>query len=310
MNNSSVICFKQATTGTFVGSVLILVTGLMANVLLLVALFKDPLKCFRTPSAYFVMNTAITDLLNLLAILIGRSVTAFDTHETSSNCDSILYVWLVSVVVFQAGIFMTFLSAFSSALERYLAISRAIWHRVHVTARACVVWMLSTWLCSMVLAGFSSWMLFHKYRQAQIQLIQIHSAIIFLATILVYLAAYFSIRKQRFNMPADDLTSDRRAYQTRLANESRFLFTIFIVTCFLFVTILPWLVGISAVVVSTKKTETYFFNNATGLFLYHVMNFLFLFKFVVNPFIYIWRLPRYRKTFLLLYFHCANSSRQ
>ncbi len=39
------------------------VLGVALNILLLVAFFKDPLKCFRNSGAYLVMNLVVSDCL-------------------------------------------------------------------------------------------------------------------------------------------------------------------------------------------------------------------------------------------------------
>ena len=41
--------------------------GAVSNVLLLVAFIKDPLKCFRNPGTYLVMNLSVSDVSRLTA---------------------------------------------------------------------------------------------------------------------------------------------------------------------------------------------------------------------------------------------------
>ena len=217
------------------------------------------------------------------------------------------FVLLIDGAILQVVICLAFLSVFSLALERYFAIARPLWHKIHITPRVCVFWIAAVWFCGTAFASICAWLLLQsKYTHREL-LLQVYSTTIFLATIQVYLAAYFAIRTRRLGIANDDVISEtvRTTLETRLKNERCFLSTIFIVNCFLLTTILPWLITFF-LIERFAKAKTSCLRNLIDYVLYHVVSFLFALNFVVNPFIYLWRLPKYRKTFLVLYCKCLH----
>ena len=139
--------FGKVTIWSFTVYTLILITGMMANGFLLLAIFKDPLKCFSTPTTYFIVNLAISDLLNLAVSLENLFLTqtqygsVYGLPKIAGYISKILWEIIVNV---------TFPSVFSLALERCLAVSRPLWHRVRITSRVCCIWLVAVWLSNLV----------------------------------------------------------------------------------------------------------------------------------------------------------------
>jgi hypothetical protein len=123
--------------------------------------------------------------------------------------------------------------------------------------------------------------------------------IFYLSTVLIYLLAYISIRKQKLSFIAENLKSEteKRMLKIRLKNQKRFITTILLVNLVLIFGIIPLIVGtLSKLLVYNGMIS------ASGTeMLFNVINILLFISMAINPFLYIWRLPKYRKTFRVLY---------
>ena len=117
----------------------------------------------------------------------------------------------------------------------------------------------------------------------------------FLFTQVFYLATYFSLKKQRgrFFKRQDVSEAVLRTMKIRLQREKQFLHTIAIVCFILNFTLLP---SLTLLIVHGIYPQ---FSNQREVFSIS-MDFL-SFSFATNPIVYVWRLPKYKKTFKLLY---------
>lgn len=303
MNNSSTtllatldkLCNVSPVLWSFTG--IIFLTGVIANGLLLFAMIKDPLKCFRTPTSYFIGNLASHDIFFLCLTAELTTMSFVQLCIRRMNFFDVRFKISVSLV--QQGYFLSFPSILSVALERYLAIAFPLWHKVHVTPHLCGIWIAGLWFFVVAYYSITAGLLFSGMGNTVILLGKICFTTLMLATPLVYLAGFFSIRRQRLRLKDGHPSSEvaRQAAKARLKTENRFLSSICIINCCLLSTSLPLLImyldGISKSR-SCRTTET----------VCNLINFLFLLNFVINPFFYTWRFPKYRKTFLTLYCRC------
>ena len=292
--------FGKVTIWSFTVYTLILITGMIANGFLLLAIFKDPLKCFSTPTTYFIVNLAISDLLNLAVSLENLFLTqtqygsVYGLPKIAGNVSNILWV-----IIFN----LTFPSVFSLALERCLAVSRPLWHRVRITSRVCRIWLLAVWLSNLVFS-VASYFIFKYLKFTETAFYGFFLP----PTFFVYIFAYVSIRRQHKAMATDDTMSERvrRTINARLQIQNRFLFTVFIINGILIVGLLPTLIEFVMISIFEQSYSDFLSrdNTPTAVSL-NIMDILFFINFAVNPFIYCWRLPKYRKTFFA-FFDCRR----
>ena len=265
------------------------IIAIIANVLLLFVIYKDPLKCFRNSTAFFIANLSIADLLNSL-FHFGELLVSQTTYKSSFCLPG---RWGTFLAIFGGFVyFLTFPSVTVLALERYLSIAHPLWHHVKVTSRLCCTCIAVVWIINGVFTGMTMYLfnvkgLFIGYPSAS-----------YLITIIIYLLACFSIRKQHLSLGIDISRSEstKRIIKLRLKNQNCFLTTIFIINIFLTFGIIPTILG------------SYFKHSLNGrklssgeAVLFYAADILFLINIASNPFLYIWRLPSYKKTFLLTY---------
>ena len=190
----------------------------------------------------------------------------------------------------------------SVAIERFCSITFPFWHRVHITVRTCRYWVTLASLSWTITQA--SLFTMDKTIETNNQLDITHIVflwITFLLTQSVYIASYISIKKQNSNLRTrqDMNETTMKTIKLRLKNENNFLVTIAIACLILGITTLPFLIirFFWFVVASGEDSKTT--NSHPSFFMWSVVGIGV--NSVVNVFIYLWRLPKYRKTFKKIY---------
>ena len=270
----------------------VIVTALISNALLLFAMCKDPLKSFLNPTSYFIRNLAVADLLNAMFNLeeLFLSRTMYKSSFCLPGIWGVIHTHIGAFIYYLTYPFVTIL-----ALERYMSVAYPLWHKVKVTIRLCGTSATLLWFLCLFSAGISH----HHNRDVKLAFSMGFTCTFYSATVAIYLLAYISIRKQRSTLITGSLESEnmKRVLKIRLKNQSRFLSTILIVNLILTFALIPpslsvvWEHFLSTDVISGRSLQV----------LYSTCDILFLLNMAANPFLYIWRLPKYRKSFLVLY---------
>ena len=258
------------------------IVGVVSNLLLMVVFIKDPLKCFRNSGTYLVMNLAVSDCLFCL-------LASFVHMERGT-----VYMHLV----FQFFLFLftsvSFVSITSISVDRFLIVAFPIKHRILMKGTVFVSWIVAIWIVSSVIPVLH-WLSIIDLLKDSSQAIKIFAVIAIMLSAVMYSSTYYKLKKQSRNMALQD-SPESRALGMRIIKEKRFLNTIVIIASIAFLSVVPFIL-------------TYWIGNAVGLSLSHrgfrITNYLFYSIFfmnaAVNPFIYILRLPKYRKAFYLTY---------
>ena len=275
----------------------ITLTGIMANVLLIVAHIKDPLKRFKTTSSPFILNIAAIDLITSIVILM-ISVTILTSYDLYKKIEQNA----VTRIAGHAFMAISFPSFFSLSIERFCSVVFPLWHRVRITTRVCRYWLCTIWLIHIIFAALNLALL--SNHEDQIQSLQFYMGTFFSLTQLIYLGTYVSLKNQRKKVLTEENNSEAaaRSIRIRLENEKHFLITIAIV-CFVFAfTFVPYFVGMFLFYSLTDNHRASFKRSEIMMStLYTLGSVLITINFVINPFVYVWRLPKYRKTFKKLY---------
>ncbi len=267
---------------------------ILANGLLIFAMLKDPLKCFLNTTSYFIFHLAFSDLLNSL-IFMEESLLWLTKFGGINGLPRTFRI--LNIVVFEVVFFANPPSIFSLALERCLGIVFPLWHKVNVTTGVCRIWLVMIWVSSGLLVGIRYILLIYFQQERAYLLTPNSGTIIFLvATLICYTVCAFTVRKRRFALKKGTAISkaSRKSAEVRLRNENRFLRTMFIIFLGFLLGVIPSMVCFWVMVsIETKNHIIMHVINASDMML--------LLNYAVNTFIYLWRLPKYRKTFQVLY---------
>jgi hypothetical protein len=267
----------------------IIVIATIANVLLLFAIYKDPLNCLRNPSAYFIANLSIADLLN--SLFHFEELLVSQTTYKSTFC--LPGAWGTFHMIFGGFIYsLTSPSVTVLALERYVSVAHPLWHQVKVTSRLCCTWIVVLWLFNCVVATTTAYFF-------NVLIVVGYPSVFYLTTVLVYLLAFVSIRKKHLSLETDTSKSEiiKQMIKLRLRNQNCFLTTVLIVNIILMFGMIPTLIVWPFKNMVREGT----LSATTVAVLFYTVDISFLINVASNPFLYIWRLPKYRKTFFNMY---------
>ena len=270
---------------------IISIIGVVSNTLLLVAFLKDPLKCFRNSGTYLVMNLAVSDGLKCLNVpfyLIIRDKTTI----TTSDLIIIYFAFCLSTV--------SFVAITSISIDRFLMVVYPIKHRIVVKGKLVILWIAAIWIVG---CSASALLLIYIHKNGR-NFGNVFSVILIIVSSVMYASTYYKLKKQSRNMALQN-SSEGRAQEIRILKEKQFLNTIVIIACVAFICIVPYMIfhlNHGLLNLPKGKVTSEVFETATLFILYT--------NFAVNPFIYILRLPNYRKTFYLLYCKRRTASRR
>ena len=280
-------------TSALILQLLVTLLGIITNSLLFYAHLKDPYKILRRSSSRFIINLAIIDFLASCTLFVF-SVLRFDllTLKIAHTLTIGLHWFLEVCTTASVASFLCL------AVERFISIAYPLWYRVKITKQVYRYWIGILWLVvvsfeAIQRAFYYSYLLTFGFLRVGFLLTG------FLVANLLYLASYISLKRQRRDLCSRSTLSEsnKQAIQARLNNEKRFLSTIAIV-CFIFaLTFLPLLLFIfhlhmvqvgQCLIEIVESFETWIIA-------------VISLNFTVNAFIYVWRWPKYRKTFKKLY---------
>ena len=288
--------FVKLKTWSFVYYMVVTTITILANGLLIFAMVKDPLKCFLNATSYFIFHLAISDLLNSL-LLIEESLLSLTKFGGINGLPRSCRI--VSILVLELAFFANTASIFSLALERFLSIALPLWHKVNVTTGVCRMWLAMIWVSGGLLVGIRYILLICFQQEEAFKFLRILGMLTFiLATLICYSAGAFIVRERRLALKQGTAISKaaQKAGEVRLRNENRFLRTMFIIFLGFFLGVIPASVCFLIIDVVSMETRYHIIKH-----IFNVCDMMLALNYAVNTFIYLWRLPKYRKTFQVLY---------
>ena len=251
---------------------LICIAGTILQVILLVCLVRDPLKCFRNSATYLVVNLAVCDLAVVLEILFG-------TFHSSNP-------WLRTISY--TPFFASILTISSISADRYMMVAHPFKHRLMINGNKATFWIGVLWIlsvsCPLFLHLKASLTMFTKVKYAILA-----ANIIF--TLVMYILTFISLKRQAKSLRNEN---DRKTHKFRIANEQRFTKTIILIALVAVLSLTPATINefIKKQVFRENKEDS----DVTCIFIT-----ILSINFSINPIIYFLRLKNYRKTFFLVF---------
>ena len=253
------------------------VSGVLLHVILLIALIRDPLRCFRNSATYLIANLAVSDLI----LSICGPFTLFGRWDLR----------IISGIAFGVSV----LAIFSIAIDRFIMVTYPFKHQYLMSGKKIILWITFFWILSSFRSFAETMLLPTNVYSFTIQNC-LAVAIILLSGIL-YVSIFISLRKQTKNLALHCASGSNRSQATRLLKEKQFVRTIILVALIAIIGIVPYSI---AWFVLVRNGKLYDKTLAMDILMCFLMT-LFFFTFASNPLIYFMRLPRYRKSFYILY---------
>lgn len=294
---------SELTMATLVFTLIFSSLAAVFNSFLLLILLCDPFREFRTPSTVFVANLAVADLLTGFFSILKTTIILTNGLSTIYNTG-----WIVA----SSGIWTMQCSLFTVLLitgERLLAVSKPLHFRSLVTSRRTLLLSISTWVLSLLNCSASTFAN-DKTFYFSFLFTSIFNFIAVILTVLGYFVLYKALKNKnneinRYAVPDNSQTSTTdtaslRRKKKAFSDNKKLVNTFLMVTVVMILTVLP--VSILAIIFVFCPWNCG--NIINIIFKYEP---LVMINFVVNPIIYAFRLPQYRKAFWSV-IRCARPS--
>ncbi|XP_068713755.1 neuromedin-U receptor 2-like [Montipora foliosa] len=290
-------------SGTFLA--VICPITVLSNALLLIAIYKDPYKTFRTPSAYFLVALAFVDLITGL-IPEPMTVTCYyrfyNNHPDSHFLKILEVAGTVTAITSNTSFFIVLTFTFA----QYAAVAFPFKFKCLITVRNTVACVVGLFLYAIL---FESLQLVGVSREVITKIdLHLHSTFLLFLTVIIYLLLQRAFGKQmtvtrRLTLTTintatsegcadtrDSCTPNERPTQQKLI-EKNFVRLNLVIIVILLICSQPSAIVWYVYLYSGEKTKVSLSLRIAGVV---TNNTLFL-KSLLDPFVFAWRLPKYRK---------------
>ena len=250
-----------------------------ASGLLLFALFRDPLKCFQSSSVILVKSMTIA---NFAIGLLVEPLYAFIYISIFLGRYNVSYVRLLAktaLVLSCTTNNTSFITVGTLALDHLAAVSKPQWYKTKLTKRnltACTVaiWLYSTGFGLVSLSSIPD-SLHHK--------IDLHvnttTSLVLLLASYVALAICYQVHRKR-----------NTASNVRAAKDKKVFVVIALLVVIASIAGFPTAIALHVYFYCERCHSSAFYVS------FEVIQNMFFLKFATDPFLYAWRLRRYRKS--------------
>lgn len=293
------------TAYIFIISLLLLaVFTVSSNGLFLVTFYKDPLKCLRTPTAIFIAGLSSANFLTGVIVepaYVGIFLSSI--HSGASFDSKSMRVFFRFLEVFSfVTITSSFLIMLALGIVQYLLIKHPRIYNKSVSAKSAVIGIIFIFIYSILFALLPEMTGINKGLLSFINLL-IHNMLLTVALVTLYLVVYCQFRKLTERHRNADLQENSEeqgasiepteSEKQRLQAEKDFVYGTIILTTVLIVTVWPFCICVIIAMV-------YGFTLAISL-LWIISLIILLLKFALDPFVFAWRLRKYRKSLELVW---------
>ena len=264
---------------------------ILANSLLLLVLCIDPLKIFRNPTTYFLIGLAIVDLL---AGLVQEPIYAtcfmflYFQHPLVPKCRPYMR-FADYFAVFSATVSLVVILDFTAT--QYIVVASPLKYGRWVTKKKVIIIVVSIYLYTAIFSCLPLMGVSQEVHNAMT--LFFHSHALVLITIVFYILLHHAMKRNMAtgNSLQNESTSRKESKHIQIQrNFVRLNLVLLIVSTVCF---LPSMIIVTIRLYMDDYLDPYAQNVVTANMM--IDNLLYL-KFLLNPFVYAWRMPKYRES--------------
>ena len=286
--DDSAFWLALAVTGFILA--LVIVVG---NAFLLFTIYKDPGKCLRTPPCLVIANLSASDLLQGLAsvsFVALRDVYRFERVHMP-------YVMVFKAVIYTVLTTTLFVSSYSiiaMSLTCYVAINKPLEYKSIITKRRvkifiAVLWVISLTTCVLPLTDISE-------KTYTMIYLHTHGSLPAILLTVIYVNVFRALARRSRELQTNGINMIVDSKHV-LERERKMTFTIIIILALFYVTYTPQYITLHLLHLCKPCQQSITFHKIDVI----LSRFVFL-SSALNPFIYAWRVPKYRLAFI----ECLN----
>lgn len=260
---------------------------ILGNATLLYVTFKDPRKSIRVlPPVLLITNLSASDfLLGLLNVFL---VALRDAYRSSLVHMPFVEVFkAVMYTVLSSTLFVSSYSIIALSFTCYVAISRPVEYKSIITRRRLKIYIAVLWLISIVMCGIPVTSI--PERVYTLIYLHTHASLPAISLTVIYVKIFRALARRTRELQQDRYDS---IASHALVLERKMLIAIIIVLTLFFITYIPQYVTLHLLYFCKACQQSITFHKidvALSRFLY--------INSAINPFIYAWRIPKYRRAF-------------
>ena len=266
---------------------LLSVITVVGNALVIVAVWKDPLKILKTsPTNLILLSLAIADLTVGLIVIPGAASWYLLIGITET------YPWYSQFILLtlrQGFLTVSVGHVLFLTVERYFALARPLRYRTNITRRTVMVVSSSIWICGISQAVVIS--IFHQHFTITWL---ISTVVIFLLAETIYVLYLMILRHLMKHSKERILLENPQSNVASLHQRERKVFRVIVSVLFAFDSCsTPWM-ATQFFLYFCKACHSHF---KVLMVFYNVTTVLLFANSALNPLVYSWRFSKFRATF-------------
>lgn len=294
--------YEKVTISSTVFLSLVALGTVITNGVALVAIFKDPLKCFRNPMATFITGILVSDFLTGLIVEPVLVTTYAIWTSTDLDIDDYETIIRSCQILGAVTVNTSFLTILALAVSQLLALRWPSVYNRYVTSTLAIFAIVCIWIYAILFA------LLPEIANMSIEIyffvdLILHTTLISFVLVIIYIIIFFSFKRamRRHEVAAEAQQEDENRQEIpKQKVEKEFLVGTFLVILVLIITVWPFTITFYILIIRVLKRE--FTHSFWKLYIAFVFfdNILYL-KFLLDPLIFVWRLSKYREAINIVF---------
>ena len=308
-NQASVILWNRFLVICLVSAVYLCVLSVLttlSNGILLVVLYQDPFKTFRHPPSIFITGLALADFFTGIAVEPLFAYFYFELYRDTISSERYNHILKAAGVLSSITMNVSFLTILFLSWTQFIAITFPHRHKQLVTTRRVIGCVCGIWAYSLVFS--CSILMGVPERVFQKLDVFVNLSLINILVLLSYIALHISYRRQVARLtPAQNNAiriADTSEHRRKRDQRHFVVISLLLATCLL-VFIAPVTVMWYLTLYWTPETHE---ERVKATMANVVIDTTLFLKFLIDPFIYAWRLPKFRQAVREIFTRKSRSS--
>ena len=259
---------------------------IIGNSILLFTTYKDPSRTLRTPPSFLITNLSASDLL--LGLFNVFLVALRDVYRSRLVRMPYLFVFkAIMYTVLTSTIFVSSYSIIAMSLTCYVAINKPVQYKFIITKRRikafiAVLWVISLATCVLPVTNISE-------KTYTLIYLHTHASLPAILLTVIYASVFRALARRTRELQMSGCDS---IASISLKKKRNMAATIIIVLSLFYFSYMPQYITLHLLYFCKPCQHSLAFHKIDVA----LSRFLFI-NSALNPFIYAWRLPKYRKRF-------------
>ncbi|XP_078342660.1 melanopsin-B-like [Oculina patagonica] len=283
--------FYKAAFGSAIFMFVVSFTTVLANSLLLLIFCIDPLKIFRNTTTYFLIGLAIVDLLTGLVqepIYATCFIFLYLRHPLTPKCQPYMQ-FAHHFATFSITVSLVIVFAFT--VTQYIVVASPLKYGRLVTKKKVLISVVFIYVYTAIFSCLPLMGVSEKVHDA-ITLF-LHSYAVVLVTIVFYILLHYTMKRKMAaaNSLQNESTSRQESNHTKVQRNFVRLNVILLIV--LIVCFVPTMIMMTIRLYMEEHLAPYWQKVLIANLMTDNLHYL---KFLLDPFVYAWRMPKYRES--------------